>query len=111
MTRGDFVHPILSVDSGLNHTVHEIWIDPLPQHEETCEPFRYTYPFLVSAIVMVDPSSTRSITRIPDGEFEFLRVYYDKKQWRERIEALRATQTPDMIALATVEGYDMIENL
>ncbi|CAG8584183.1 14530_t:CDS:10 [Acaulospora colombiana] len=60
---------------------------------------------------MPHPCSTRSITGIPDGEFEFLRVYYDKNQWRERIEALRATQTPDMIALATVEGYDMIENL
>ncbi|PVF97731.1 hypothetical protein CPB86DRAFT_412610 [Serendipita vermifera] len=57
------------------------------------------------------PSTTRPITKIPDGEFEYLRVYYDKQQWRERNERLRATQTPEMIALATVEGYDTIENL
>ncbi|PVF97733.1 S-adenosyl-L-methionine-dependent methyltransferase [Serendipita vermifera] len=63
------------------------------------------------ALETSQPSTTRPITRIPDGEFEFLRVYYDKKEWRERNERLRATRTPDMIGFATVESYDMIENL
>jgi hypothetical protein len=51
-------------------------------------------------------------TESPEGSDLYLtRVFYDKEKWRQRCEALRATQTPDMIAMATIEGYDMIESL
>jgi hypothetical protein len=51
-------------------------------------------------------------TESPEGSDLYLtRVFYDKEKWRRRCDALRATHTPDMIAMATIEGYDMTESL
>jgi hypothetical protein len=64
-------------------------------------------------IVEMSQSSTKyRPTESPEGSDLYLtRVFYDKEKWRQRCDALRATQTPDMIGMTTIEGYDMIESL
>jgi hypothetical protein len=43
-------------------------------------------------------------------EFQVMRVFYDKEEWRKRNETMRAVLTPDMVSLMTVSGYDPMEN-
>ncbi|PVF97727.1 hypothetical protein CPB86DRAFT_412495 [Serendipita vermifera] len=45
-----------------------------------------------------------------DTEFQLMRVYYDKNEWRARDEALLSGLTPDMVSLLTMEGCDIIES-